>query len=322
MLLTIVIPVYNVEEYIEKCILSCSNQNISKTDYEIILVNDGSPDNSIEICERLAKEIKNISIISQKNKGLSGARNTGLRHSKGEYVWFVDSDDWIEENCLKTITEVIKKEQSEIFWLGHDVVKKDNVIGKFIPNKIDKPISGEEFFVNHLKNQFYIWKFIYKRSFLLENNLTFYEGILYEDLEFTPRALHVSKACFTLPQVYYHYLMRDGSIINNIKCKNIEDRFFICNQLLDRIENTTVSKKYYKACYEIVAENIVGTIKMAIRSKEKLPDIVYDVVDRIKIERFIRGKLKAELRIVKLNVNLYYFLNKIGYNIYKKIVKR
>jgi len=319
MILSIVIPVYKVEEYIEKCILSCSNQNISKSDYEIILVNDGSPDNSLKICEQLTQKIENITIISQKNKGLSGARNTGLRNAKGEYVWFVDSDDWIEINCLKSIVKSINDYKSEIYWLGHDVVANNKVIDAFIPNTLEEPINGEDFFVKYLKNQFYIWKFVYKRAFLLDNDLTFYEGILYEDLEFTPRALYVSKSCFTLPSVYYHYLMREGSIINNVKPKNIKDRFFICNKILDTIENTNVSKEYYKTCYEIVARNIIGTLKMAIRSNVKLPTIVKEVVRKIEVKPFLNNKLKKELKLIKFNLNAYYTLNKIGYKVYKKI---
>ena len=226
MILSIVIPVYNVEEYIEKCLLSCSNQNISKSNYELIIVNDGSPDKSLEICERLVSSIENMTIISQENKGLSGARNTGLKHAKGDYVWFVDSDDWLENNCLEDIIDTIKKQQSDIFWMGHDVVADEKVIASFVPNQLENPISGEAFFVNQLNELFYIWKFIYKREFLLKNELTFYEGILYEDLEFTPRALHLAKSCCTIPKIYYHYLMRDGSIINNFKNKNLESRFF------------------------------------------------------------------------------------------------
>ena len=98
MILSIIIPVYNVEKYVEKCIRSCENQDIPKENYEVIVVNDGSPDGSLAIVERLANEFSNIKVINQENKGLSMARNTGLEAAKGEYVWFVDSDDWIEEN--------------------------------------------------------------------------------------------------------------------------------------------------------------------------------------------------------------------------------
>ena len=99
MKLSIIIPMYNVEPYIEKCLLSCLNQNIPHADYEIIVVNDGSPDGSLGIARRIASTVDNMLIVSQENGGLSAARNKGLSYAKGEYVWFVDSDDWIEENC-------------------------------------------------------------------------------------------------------------------------------------------------------------------------------------------------------------------------------
>ena len=105
--LSIIIPVYNVEKYIEKCLLSCIKQDISYEDYEIVVVNDGSPDNSITIVERIAKDYSNIRIINQENQGLSGARNTGMKHAKGNYIWFVDSDDYIEENCLGRIVSYL-----------------------------------------------------------------------------------------------------------------------------------------------------------------------------------------------------------------------
>ena len=91
---------YNVEKFLAKCILSCENQNISKKEYEIICVNDGSLDSSAIIAEEIAKQYNNIIIINQENQGLSVARNTGLSNAKGDYVWFVDSDDWIEEKFL------------------------------------------------------------------------------------------------------------------------------------------------------------------------------------------------------------------------------
>lgn len=113
-ILSIIIPVYNVENYVEHCITSCLKQNILISEYEIIIVNDGSTDNSLFIAEKTATGHPNIKIISQCNKGLSMARNKGLSLAQGDYIWFVDSDDYIEENCLKQIIETCKK--------GYDVI--------------------------------------------------------------------------------------------------------------------------------------------------------------------------------------------------------
>lgn len=103
MLLSIIIPVYKVEKYLRKCLDSCVNQDIPKDQYEIIAVNDGSPDNCQSILEEYEREYDNVRILKQENQGLSKARNNGLDIAKGDYVWFVDSDDWIEENCLSEI---------------------------------------------------------------------------------------------------------------------------------------------------------------------------------------------------------------------------
>ena len=101
--LSLIIPMYNVELYIEKCLNSCINQDLSADEYEIIIVNDGSKDNSLSIAESIAQKHNNVRIITQTNGGLSSARNTGLINSRGEYIWFIDSDDWIEPNVLKEL---------------------------------------------------------------------------------------------------------------------------------------------------------------------------------------------------------------------------
>ncbi len=321
MILSIVIPVYNVEDYIEKCLISCSSQDIPKSDYELIVVNDGSPDKCLEICERLLPSIENMTIVSQENKGLSGARNTGLKHAKGNYIWFVDSDDWVENNCLGGIISSIKVNQSDVFWLGHDVVSNDKVIDAFVPNKLEQSISGEEFFINHLEGLFYIWKFIYKREFLLNNNLTFYEGILYEDLEFTPRALNVAKSCFTLPTIYYHYLMRDGSIINNFKVKNLENRFFIFDRLINFMEIGEVSKGFSQKCFRLIISSAISTLRTSARSNLKLTNNVKEIIVRIKIKQFLSLSSKMHLILIKFNPDLYvYFFNKM-YKVYNKLKK-
>lgn len=101
MKLSIIIPTYNVQDYLERCISSCLNQNIDINSYEIIVVNDGSQDKSLSIAQKLAAVYNNISIISQSNAGLSAARNKGLSLAQGEYVWFIDADDAIKTNSLK-----------------------------------------------------------------------------------------------------------------------------------------------------------------------------------------------------------------------------
>ncbi len=315
-LLSIVIPVYNVSDYVEKCIRSCYNQNISSNEYEVIIVNDGSKDDSLNICENLQKEFTDFKIISQPNKGLSGARNTGLKHASGTYVWFVDSDDWIEKDCLQQIFEHLNNNKSDILWLGHDVIHQGKTINSFIPIEEPLLVTGEELFLNHLNNLFYIWKFIYKRAFLNDNGLEFFEGVLYEDLEFTPRALLKAKSCLMIPDVFYHYLMRSGSIINNISQKNVNDRFFILNRLNTLSHDDSISVLFRTKIKSIIIFFAIGTVKMSARSKKTLPDSCYALFKSMKKVKNLGLNTNLNFSLLKFNTKLYYSIYKSFYGLY------
>lgn len=317
-ILSIVIPVYNVSAYLKKCVLSCVNQDIPEELYEIILVNDGSTDNSLELCEQLQQQYTDIKIISQKNKGLSGARNTGLKHAKGEYVWFVDSDDSIEKNSLGDIIKVLDS-NIDLVWLGHDVWFNGKPVNAFTPKNISNTISGDDFFTNHLDNLFYIWKFIYNRDFLNSNKLFFSEGLLYEDLEFTPRALLKADKCKTIPKIFYHYLIREGSIANNIKLKNIEDRFFIIEKL-NILSNSKVSKQFKSGLLKTIYNSIDSTIRLAARANINLS------TETLKLISFI-GKNNSNNTSFKFKWILkhprkYYRLFKLYNDLKKHILKK
>lgn len=212
MKLSLIIPVYNVEMYLEKCLKSCLNQDLSRTEYEIIVVNDGSSDNCLQIAEKIAAEKINVIVLSQQNGGLSIARNTGLKHAIGEYVWFVDSDDWIEENCLGEIIERLKDTQPDFLQLQYRLAYDDETLNKNCYCKINGVVDGKQQIANGgvpIPAQFVI----YNRNFLIKNELTFYPGIFHEDCEFKPRALFLAKRCASHDKVVYNYYQRTvGSI--------------------------------------------------------------------------------------------------------------
>ncbi len=317
--LSIVIPVYNVSAYVEKCIRSCFDQSVDIDTFEVIAVDDGGTDNSLEICQGLLQDFPSMKIISQENKGLSGARNTGLRHAQGKYIWFVDSDDWISTDCLLNIFQKLESETLDILWLGHDVVYNQKVTREYVPENLESPISGETLFVNHLNNLFYIWKFIYKRSFLEQNQLLFYEGILYEDLEFTPRALLKAKSCDTLSKAYYHYLMREGSIVNSISSRNVNDRFLIIDGLHQLKGEKDVSNKFKKKLDEIIIHFFTGSVKMAARAGLPLPKTAYGLVEKIKKQKIKSNKGNMNFRLMNLGLKTYYWVYSNIYNLYKKV---
>lgn len=132
MRLSVIIPVYNVEEYIEKCILSLEEQDIPQNEYEIIVINDGSPDNSREIMGQLAKQFSNIFIIDQENKGVSIARNKGIEKAMGEYLLFIDPDDHVEANSFSGVLEQAIKYNAEVVFLEFKMLNPDNSLKKEI----------------------------------------------------------------------------------------------------------------------------------------------------------------------------------------------
>ena len=217
MKLSIIVPVYNVEQYLRKCIDSLLNQDMD--DYEIILVDDGSPDMCPKICDEYAETHKNICVIHRKNGGLSAARNSGIEVSQGEYVMFVDSDDYIEPNVLNGLINQIERDHLDVLRFNYqNVSDKYAVIN---PNKDPKRdvdfcesvIDGETFLNERLGPGCYACLFMIRRSLIVDcNACLFKEGIFFEDVEWTPRMLVRAKRVASTKKVVYNYLWRSGSI--------------------------------------------------------------------------------------------------------------
>lgn len=256
MFLSIIVPVYNVELYIEKCLLSCLHQDISTSEYEIIIVNDGSPDNSLSIIERMMTNVKNVRIISQYNKGLSAARNKGLSIAQGKYVWFVDSDDWIEENCLGRICSQLKN-NVDILQLQYRKVYENGKIDVSVPfYNITGVKKGKEIICQGglpAPAQFAI----YRTEFLRKNSLNFYEGILHEDSEFKPRVTYLADSIASDKEVSYNYLQREtGSITSSYKLKNATSMFVVMNNIVKFVREYNVDKKMRQCFYRMLGMNM------------------------------------------------------------------
>lgn len=252
--LSLILPVYNVERYLPKCIESCLNQDLPETEYEIIIVIDGSPDNSLAVAQQYQQKYSCISIVEQPNGGLSAARNTGLRHATGEYVWFVDSDDYINENILNGIVTQLKCDDLDALWIDwQDVNDKGEGIKPFAPHSFSKNISvmpGADFMANVLSNFLFAWSFIYRRSFLLKNQLYFTEGMFYEDSDFAFRSLPIVQRIKKYNKVCYNYLQRTNSIVHHTDKKKLMD---LCKNCLTTYQSylhcAPKLKRFYRICY-------------------------------------------------------------------------
>lgn len=229
MFISLVIPVYNVEKYIDNCIKSCLEQSICHEDYEIIIVNDGTKDRSMDIVDIYYKQYPTlIKIYNQENKGLSAARNSGLNMTNGDYIWFIDSDDWITTNCLTEIRCKLLKENPDILALCAANIINDKPIRR---NTYDNEITttGKEAF-NKMISPCAPFA-IYKRTFLLENELFFYEGIYHEDSEFMPRVYYHANKVSYLNSIVYNVYQNPNSITRTVNPKKAFDILTVCKSL-------------------------------------------------------------------------------------------
>lgn len=245
--ISVVLPVYNVADYLRKCLDSLVNQTFK--DFEVICVNDGSTDLSLGILEGYALTDSRFKIISQENQGLSGARNTGIEHVKGEYVLFVDSDDWLEENALELLYEHVKGFNSEITMFKFKFFDDDTSEISEDPftnlEVIDPALyTGNFSYYDVLDIIFKIshapFNKLYKTSFLRNLGAKFLYGSYYEDVEFFYKVFFKAKKVSLLPEYLYYYRIRDYSISTS----GDEGSFDIFN-VLESTKQSVIDAKIY-----------------------------------------------------------------------------
>ena len=240
--LSIVIPIYNVEKYIGVCLGSIFSQKVRENVFEVIIVNDGTPDKSMEVVRGFEYH-DNLVIVNQSNQGLSVARNTGLSKAEGEYVWFVDSDDCLLTGALERVLHYLSK------FPGIDVLASvlelmdERTRKTYIEYKPHKSFNtGREYlFVGN--NLGATQRYILRRQFLLDNNLAFMPDVYHEDGEFGPKMLYLAKSIVLIDKPVYCYLQRDsGSIMSNRKMKMNYDLIKIYYSL-EKFRRERVGKK-------------------------------------------------------------------------------
>ena len=230
-LVSVIVPIYNVEKYLRECINSIIGQTYAAL--QIILVDDGSPDGCGAICDEYAAKDERIEVLHCVNGGLSAARNRGLKRCKGKYVFFVDSDDWLEENAVQVL--VRKSEEEKLDILLYDAIsfdeespyEQDEENHKYIrEHDYHQVQSGADMFLAMVKNDEYrspVQYYFYLRSFLSEQRLTFHEGIIHEDEEFSFFALLQAQRTSHMKDVLYHHRFRRDSIMGaRVSRKNVD----------------------------------------------------------------------------------------------------
>ncbi len=210
--ISVIVPVYNVENYLQKCIESILKQRF--TDFELLLINDGSTDNSGDICDKYALRDSRIQVFHKSNGGVSSARNLGLKNAKGKYIHFIDSDDWIENDTFLTISKIIQKDNIDIIQFGYK---------KIHPTFNEEYGQKSSLFFDSLKRyansncfNYSVSFCIIKKNIINDNNIQFSENIKYaEDQEFIIKCISFANYIQVLPDLFYNYLMRENSAMSH-----------------------------------------------------------------------------------------------------------
>lgn len=276
---------YNVEMFIENCLNSIlSQKEVSEADFEVIIVDDGSRDNSLLLAQKYALFISNFTIIRQPNQGLSSARNVGLLKAKGDYVWFIDSDDWIANDSLEKIFGLIDKEQPDVIHF-----RAINSFGGKLIDRI-KPFTNTDIIYSGsdiLKDG--LWStcvpfYILRRHFLSENNLNFCLGIFHEDNEFTPRMLFYAKKVCLLNDILYYVYQNPNSITRTINFKKSFDLIIVARNLYSFCVNQVRDNKIRRVFYRFISLNINNALH---GSKEMKNDMIFNLEKELKMNSIL-----------------------------------
>ncbi len=316
-LISVIVPVFNVKDYLNECVESILNQTY--TNLEVVLVDDGSTDNSSKICDEYAEKDSRVKVIHQQNKGQAESRQIGINASCGEYLYFVDSDDYIELDLIEKVMNVFSEKDVDIVNFEWDTFGKGKIPS---PEKICEGVLTSKQALGELVkgniNNYFVNK-VYKRQVFA--GVDFLKNRLWEDMGVMYSVFINAKSIYCLPQKLYHYRMRSGSTINTITEKALEDIFFVQTKRYNDLVNIypdiaevaflrvpfAAIRLYDRSLWKKVDDN---ALQNATEFLEKNKNKILKVCDKKRFNLYYKNrKLYNKLRLLR---------HKVG-NLVKKI---
>ncbi len=310
-IISVIVPIYNVEKYLNRCIDSIINQTYKNL--EIILVDDGSPDNCPKICDEYAKKDDRIKVIHKENGGLSDARNKGIKIASGEYIGFVDSDDYIDEKMYEYLLKLIKDNNAEISVCGYKKVYSEEI--EYISYGKDTVLDTTEGLKTLLYNNDvgnYVWNKLFLTSSFKENNIEFPKGKIMEDILTTYKLYEKANRIAIGTDEFYNYVQRENSIVGS---KSSKSQIAFVDNILERyshFENDSVlSFDFFKDTFYFLMRAFI----------DMNPETIRYIDDNLLFDKLINsGKERGFIKRLSLLDRMRLMVIKKDRNVYSKIM--
>lgn len=246
MMLSVIIPTYNREATIVKTLESVFRQTDHSIDYEVIVVDDGSSDHTVDVCEHLTALHPQLRVVTGQHGGPGNARNRGVAAARGSYIWFIDSDDFIEEGAFAVVQKKMVRGCDAIVFPGANLVNGTKVRRSSYAHLAGQVVTGAQFLSSvidcnllKLKSRFSpsVLSFLFSRDFLTSQHLSMLPEIYHEDLEFTPRALMAAQTVLVLDDILYLVNLTQNSIVRSVNQKKAYDNLTVVRSLYDYVQS-------------------------------------------------------------------------------------
>lgn len=321
--LSIIIPLFNAESFISSCLNSIINQKISNHEFEVIIVNDGSTDNSLAIADQYKTVNSNIELFSIEKNGVGAARNLGIKRAVGKYLLFIDADDYVFPNSFKDILEIIETQDLDVLRFNYENLTEE---GKVLPKKKNSTksvifsnniVDGNTFLSEYLGWACYAWSFLFKASFIKENNLYFNPSIYFEDIEWLITVLSKAKKVRSIDKPVYAYVQHKGSITQSIqlikKNKVLTDKLYII-QILKQHAQITNNTRVRKWCEGMISLTFMGVLAYV---ENELPNRKNEIIKVIYSKKYLPLKsyqftIKQfrDILIINISPRLYCYMKR------------
>lgn len=317
--LSIIVPLYNSARFLPKCLNTLLNQDMPAEEYEILLINDGSPDDSKSVADGYATEHNNIIVFSKENGGTSSARNVGIQNASGAYLYFVDPDDYVLENSLSDILRIVEEKNLDVLRFGYTEVDEQGIPTRSCkhpeqPDYSSKVMDGFTFMEERLGTACFVWTYLFRTSLIQENQLFFDEKAYIDDTPWLPRVLALAQRVDSIDMKRHFYTIRNGSLVRAGREKAdkiIDAQKWLINELMLQMDQDDYKKaeEWYKKMIAHSALSLLSLVGISSYSRNK--EVTTWVKQKDLMPFSLKGssfRTRMKLRLINLSPYLFCLL--------------